>query len=107
MVVRVPGQAPELGGPDRAGHAAARFIAETPGPVGPGPSGCAGQSGVGAGPGAGPPPGRAPGQRRGKTSGHEGAWGAQYSLGDHTLGSQKPPARHSPGADRARAWTSR
>lgn len=39
MVGRVPGRAPELGGLDRAGHAASRFIAETPGRVGPGPSG--------------------------------------------------------------------
>lgn len=86
MVGRVPGRAPELGGLDRAGHAAARFIAETPGRVGPGPSGCAGQSEVGAGPGAGPLPCPTPRQRRGKTSGHEEAWGAQYALGDHALG---------------------
>lgn len=107
MVGRVPGRAPELGGLNRAGHAAARFIAETPGLVGPGPSGCAGQSGVGAGPGAGPPVGRTPRQRRGKTSGHEEAWGVQYTLGDHALGSQEPLVRHAPGADRVRAWASR
>lgn len=87
-------RAPELGGPGRAGRAATRFIAETLGRVGPGPSSCAGQSKVGADPGAGPSPGRAPGSGRGKTSGREGLGAPCPASRDRalgTLGATSPP----------------
>lgn len=81
MVGRVRVRAPELGGLGRAGHAATRFIAETPGRVGPGPSSCAGQSGVGADPGAGPSPGRAgPGIGTREDERARGAWSALSCL---------------------------
>lgn len=106
MVGRVRVRAPELGGLGRAGHEATRFIAETPGRVGPGPSSCAGQSGVGADPGAGPSPGSAPGWGRGTTSGREGLGAPCPATRDRALRTRAPPARHAPGADRARAWAS-